>query len=124
MNAFRILADMLHLVAILLLLYRVRRAKDVRGLSLKSQILYLTVFVARYLDLFFSFVSLYNTLMKCFFIASSAYTVFLIIVQYKSSYDTEHDFLRKDMLDLTYLIGPCFLLSLVWNLAFTPTEIL
>ena len=34
------------------------------GISGKSQILFLCVFVSRYLDLFTSFISLYNTTMK------------------------------------------------------------
>lgn len=35
-----------------------------QGISGKSQILFLCVFAARYLDLFTSFISLYNTTMK------------------------------------------------------------
>jgi hypothetical protein len=35
---------------------------------MKTMELYLLVFVTRYLDLFFSFVSYYNTLMKVFFL--------------------------------------------------------
>jgi ER lumen protein retaining receptor len=36
-----------------------------------TQELYLLVFVTRYLDLFYSFISLYNTSMKLIFIGSS-----------------------------------------------------
>ena len=36
------------------------------------------MYVTRYLDLFWSFVSVYNTLAKIFFISATAYTVYLI----------------------------------------------
>lgn len=51
------------------------------GLSLKTQALYLLVFVTRYLQ--FSWVSIYNTLMKVFFIVSSCYIIYLIVVQFR-----------------------------------------
>lgn len=41
------------------------------------------MFVARYLDLFFRYISLYNTIMKLFFIASSCYILFLMNVKYR-----------------------------------------
>ena len=47
------------------------------GISGKSQILFLVVYVARYLDLVTSFVSLYNSLMKVLFIGASCATIFL-----------------------------------------------
>lgn len=53
------------------------------GLSFKTQALYVTVFLTRYLDLFYDFVSLYNTLMKIFFITSSCYVLYLMKVQYR-----------------------------------------
>lgn len=39
------------------------------GISLKTQELYLVVFIARYLDLFTNFHSLYNSVMKVFYLA-------------------------------------------------------
>lgn len=64
MNLIRLVADVLHLVAIAALLYKVHRSKNAAGLSLKTQALYLAVFCCRYMDLFFYFISLYNTVMK------------------------------------------------------------
>lgn len=61
------------------------------GLSFKTQALYVTVFVARYLDLFYDFVSLYNTLMKIFFIASTCYVLYLMKVQYRCVIPTVFD---------------------------------
>jgi hypothetical protein len=53
------------------------------GLSFKTQALYAAVFVTRYLDLFWSYISLYNTLMKIFFIASSVYVLFLMRTKFR-----------------------------------------
>lgn len=60
----------------------------VQGISFKTQALYVGVFVARYLDLFTGdFVSIYNTVMKLFFIGSSGYILYLMKVRYKCVYD-------------------------------------
>ena len=54
------------------------------GISFKTQALYVAVFVTRYLDLFFGeWVSLYNTLMKLFFIGSSGYILYLMKFKYR-----------------------------------------
>jgi len=53
------------------------------GLSFKTQALYVVVFVTRYLDLFYRWVSLYNSAMKLFFIASSCYILFLMKFKYR-----------------------------------------
>ena len=41
------------------------------------------MFIARYLDLFWDWVSLYNFVMKIFFIASSSYILYLMKVKYR-----------------------------------------
>ena len=97
---------MLHLGAILLLLYRVKKARNCIGkfswisrqglgsekaklvarvsnhihigLSCKTQEMYLLVFCIRYMDLFMYFVSMYNTCMKIFFISSTAFIIYLM----------------------------------------------
>ena len=48
------------------------------GLSCKTQEIYLIVFCMRYIDLFMYYISLYNTLMKIFFISSSALIIYLM----------------------------------------------
>ena len=55
------------------------------GISFKTQALYVAVFVTRYLDLFFRYVSLYNSVMKLFFIASSCYILYLMKYKYRSA---------------------------------------
>ena len=56
------------------------------GLSCKTQEIYLLVFCMRYIDLFMYFISLYNTLMKVFFISSTAFIVYMM--RYKKPYCT------------------------------------
>ena len=53
------------------------------GISFKTQALYVTVFVSRYLDIFFTWVSLYNFIMKLFFISSSVYILYLMKVRFR-----------------------------------------
>ena len=45
--------------------------------------LYVVVFVTRYLDLLWSWVSLYNFTMKLFFIGSSCYILYLMKVKFR-----------------------------------------
>ncbi|EEB96742.1 hypothetical protein MPER_04073, partial [Moniliophthora perniciosa FA553] len=47
-------------------------------ISFKTQALYVAVFVARYPDLLYRYVSLYNSLMKVFFVGSSCYILYLM----------------------------------------------
>jgi hypothetical protein len=53
------------------------------GISFKTQALYVTVFVSRYLDLFTTWISLYNFVMKIFFIGSSIYTLYLMKFRFR-----------------------------------------
>ena len=130
MNIFRLVADMLHLAAMAILIYRIRKSRNCIGksntfnqhllshnhqvsmvytflkyiitsrsikfltdisifpigLSCKTQEIYLIVFCMRYADLFMYYVSLYNTLMKIFFISATAFIIFMI--RFKKPYCT------------------------------------
>ncbi|KAI9027767.1 ER lumen protein retaining receptor-domain-containing protein [Hyaloraphidium curvatum] len=119
MNIFRLVADLMHLASIVILLLKIDKTKSAAGISFKSQCLYLLVFLTRYLDLFTSFISVYNTVMKIFFIATAAYVVYLMWFKYKTTWDPSLDTFRVE-----YLLAPCALLSLVANYKFTPLEIL
>ncbi|CDZ96649.1 er lumen protein retaining receptor [Phaffia rhodozyma] len=121
MNIFRLLGDLSHLASIFVLLHKIQTTRSCRGISFKTQLLYVIVFVTRYLDLlsFSSHVSLYNTLMKLFFIGSSVYTLCLMKLRFKPTSDMGLDTFR-----LEYLILPCFVLSLLITYAWSPTEIL
>ena len=119
MNIFRLLGDVSHLVAIVILLLKIWKTRSCAGISGKSQALFLAVFVSRYLDLLTNFVSVYNTVMKIFFIASAAGTVYLMFVKFKATYDGNHDTFRVE-----FLLGPVALLALVLNHEFSVMEVL
>ena len=83
MNIYRLVGDLSHLAAINLLIARIWIRRNCTGVSGKTQLLSLMVFVTRYLDLFTNYISPYNTLMKIFFILSTAFIVFSIFVKFR-----------------------------------------
>ncbi|OCB90287.1 ER lumen protein retaining receptor [Sanghuangporus baumii] len=114
------------------------------GISFKTQALYVVVFITRYLDLFFGeYVSLYNTTMKLFFIGSSCYILYLMKFRFsplvmalkfllrrvpppshpRSSIRPTHD-PSIDTFRIEFLLGPSFLLSLLFNYKFSFVEVL
>mmetsp|Transcript_9000 Transcript_9000/g.18066 ORF Transcript_9000/g.18066 Transcript_9000/m.18066 type:complete len:276 (-) Transcript_9000:1565-2392(-) len=64
------------------------------GISLRTHELYLLVFCCRYLDLFTTFYSLYNSLLKVFFIATSVASIWAIREWTRSTYDATLDTFR------------------------------
>jgi len=119
MNIFRLLGDVSHLLAIIILLLKIWKTRSCAGISGKSQALFLIVFISRYLDLVTNFVSVYNTVMKVFFIVSAAGTVYLMFIKFKATYDGNHDTFRVE-----FLLGPVAILALVLNHEFSVMEIL
>jgi len=119
MNIFRLLGDLSHLLAIIILLLKIWKTRSCAGISGKSQVLFLIVFVSRYLDLVTNFVSVYNTVMKIFFIASAAGTVYLMFIKFKATYDGNHDTFRVE-----FLLAPVAILALVLNHEFSVMEVL
>ncbi|TMX01167.1 ER lumen protein-retaining receptor A isoform X1 [Solanum lycopersicum] len=120
MNIFRLAGDMTHLISVLVLLLKIYATKSCSGISLKTQELYAIVFVARYLDLFTDFISLYNTVMKLVFIGSSLAIVWCMRYHrvVRRSYDRELDTFRYWI-----LLGACFVLALVLHEKFTLQEV-
>ncbi|CAL5323503.1 unnamed protein product [Camellia sinensis] len=121
MNAFRLAGDMTHLLSIIVLLLKIRTMKSCAGISLKTQELYVIVFVTRYLDLFTRYVSFYNTVMKLVFIGTS-----IAIVWYmrhhkvvKQTYNNDQDTFRH-----YFLVLPCFVLALLIHPVFNVMEVL
>ncbi|KIM30479.1 hypothetical protein M408DRAFT_328062 [Serendipita vermifera MAFF 305830] len=120
MNIFRLFGDLAHLASIFILLHKVQTSRSCRGISFKTQALYVAVFMTRYLDLFLgTWVSFYNTLMKLFFIGSSCYILYLIRFQFRTTYDPNLDTFRVE-----YLLVPSFILGLIFNYEFTLTEVM
>ncbi|XP_039753999.1 ER lumen protein-retaining receptor [Pararge aegeria] len=119
MNIFRLLADLSHLLAIIILLLKIWKTRSCAGISGKSQILFSVVYTARYLDLLTAYVSAYNTIMKIVFIAASYATVYLMYVKFKATYDHNHDTFR-----IEFLLIPTLILALLINREFTALEVL
>lgn len=120
MNAFRLAGDMTHLLSIVLLLLKIRTTKSCAGISLKTQELYAVVFVSRYLDLFTSYISLYNSLMKVVFLGTSIAIVWYMRYHkvVKQTYDRDHDTFKH-----FFLVIPCFVLALFVHRMFTVIEV-
>ncbi|XP_013625217.1 PREDICTED: ER lumen protein-retaining receptor B-like [Brassica oleracea var. oleracea] len=121
MNIFRLAADMTHLACVLVLLLKIHTIKSCAGVSLKTQELYAIVFATRYLDIFTSFVSVYNTFMKLVFLGSS-FSIVWYMRYHKAvqrTYDREQDTFRH-----WFLVLPCLLLALLIHEKFTFLEVL
>jgi ER lumen protein retaining receptor len=119
MNLFRGLGDFFHVLAIVLLLMKIWKSKSAAGISGKSQVLFTLVYITRYLDVFVSFISWYNTLMKLLFVTASCTTVYLIFHKFKATYDGNHDTCK-----VQFLVPPCIIMALVCNYEFTFLEIM
>ncbi|WVZ52117.1 hypothetical protein U9M48_003207 [Paspalum notatum var. saurae] len=139
MNVFRLAGDMTHLLSVVVLLLKIHTIKSCAGdalllplsaplgmgsglgISLKTQEIYALVFAARYLDLFVHFVSLYNTIMKLVFLASS-FSIVWYMRRHKivrRTYDKDHDTFRHH-----FLVLPCLILALLINERFTFREVM
>ncbi|KAI8388085.1 ER lumen protein retaining receptor [Radiomyces spectabilis] len=119
MNIFRLVADLMHLASIFILLLKIRSTRSCVGISFKSQLLYAIVYLTRYLDLVTKWVSLYNTCMKVFFIASSLYVIYLMRFKFKATYDASLDTFRVE-----YLLGVAAILGVAFTYHYTVMEIL
>jgi ER lumen protein retaining receptor len=118
MNIFRLFGDLSHVLAIILLLAKIWKTRSCAGISGKSQILFATVYATRYLDLFTSFVSLYNSFMKVLFLVASFATLYLIYNKFKATYNRNNDTFR-----IEFLLVPAIALSLLINHEFAFLEI-
>ena len=118
MNVPRAIGDSSHVLAILLLIWKIFRSKSCAGISGRTQILYFIVFCTRYLDIFTHFISYYNTVMKAFFIITSLVTLILIYVKFKDTQE-KHDNFRIES-----LLIPTFVLAMLINHEFSALEVL
>ncbi|KAK4256181.1 hypothetical protein QN277_009079 [Acacia crassicarpa] len=121
MNLFRLAGDFTHLLSIVVLLLKIRTTKSCAGISLKTQELYVIVFITRYLDLFTKYYSIYNIVMKLIFIGSSIGIVWYMRYHkvVKQTYNKDQDAFRH-----YFLVLACFLLAILVPLEFTVIEVL
>ncbi|XP_078467073.1 ER lumen protein-retaining receptor 2 isoform X2 [Lampetra planeri] len=119
MNVFRLTGDLSHLLAIIILLIKIWKTRSCAGISGKSQILFALVFTTRYLDLFTTFISIYNTSMKVVYMACAYATLWMIYHKFKATYDGNNDTFRVE-----FLVVPIGGLSVLVNHDFSLLEIL
>eukprot|EP00557_Chaetoceros_sp_GSL56_P003243 CAMPEP_0176498372 /NCGR_PEP_ID=MMETSP0200_2-20121128/12281_1 /TAXON_ID=947934 /ORGANISM="Chaetoceros sp., Strain GSL56" /LENGTH=176 /DNA_ID=CAMNT_0017896565 /DNA_START=150 /DNA_END=677 /DNA_ORIENTATION=- len=114
MNIFRLAGDMSHVFSIIVLLLRLRVVKNAAGISVRTHELYLLVFVTRYLDLFTTFYSLYNSFMKVLYIFTTALVIYTIKVKepIASTYDRAQD----SFLHWKFGVAPCFIIASITQL--------
>lgn len=123
LNVFRFAGDLFHVVSILLLLLRLRVTKNANGISIKTQEIYLLVFVTRYLDLFTTFYSLYNTLMKILYLGTTSYIIYM--VRYMEPFKTQYEISHDSFLHWKFAVAPCAVVALITNIyqGFNPIEV-
>lgn len=91
------------------------------GISFKSQFLYLIVYLSRYIDLLWTFYdpnALYNTVFKIVFISTSAYTVYLMLNDFKPTHDP-----NLDTFKVQYLLAFSTVLAVLFPYKYTLTEV-
>mmetsp|Transcript_30878 Transcript_30878/g.78069 ORF Transcript_30878/g.78069 Transcript_30878/m.78069 type:complete len:218 (+) Transcript_30878:105-758(+) len=122
MNIFRLCGDMLHLVSIMLLTFKLQRSKSCVGVSCRMQEMYAMVFCFRYLDLFWVYISLYNSVMKIIFVTTTIQLVYMM--RFKTpicqTYERTNDSFQYEL----YLLAPCALLGLLICEEYTIPDIL
>ncbi|AET41018.1 Erd2p Ecym_7170 [Eremothecium cymbalariae DBVPG len=122
-NIFRLGGDLSHLASILILINTITKTKSVDGISLKTQVLYVLVFITRYIDLFTKWYSFYNTMMKIFFITSSIYVVFVIKQSKRTNPVGFQNMITRDTFKIRFLIGFAALMALLFHRKFSIVEL-
>lgn len=109
-NVFRLAGDLLHVISIILLWTKMQSTRSCAGISLKSQMLYMLVYVSRYLDLLhftsFELAHFYNFIMKCLFLASQGAVIYYMMYRFRSTYIAKLDTVRVE-----FIIVPCLVLA-------------
>ncbi|KAI9884886.1 MAG: hypothetical protein M1823_003327 [Watsoniomyces obsoletus] len=127
MNVFRVLGDVSHTLSKCILIWAIHWNKSAEGVSLITQVLYAFVFVARYVDLFWtapgsqeesspghagssghtSALSWWNFVLKIFYITSSFYIILLMMKVYPRTREREKAWRYGSMcFGAAMLLGP------------------
>ncbi|WPH01479.1 endoplasmic reticulum retention receptor [Acrodontium crateriforme] len=89
LNPIQVTADMSHVASKCILIWAIHRNKSAEGVSLLTQLLYILVFFNRYIDIFWSKFD-YLYFFKIFYIASSAYIVFIMMRVFARTREKEY----------------------------------
>ena len=99
LKIFRFVGDALMIISRLFLMQKIKSSASVSGLSLKTNFLYLIVYLLRYVDLFWvkytkpvgyrtvvNWLNVYNSCFKVFLISFQLLMCYLIAIKYRKSY--------------------------------------
>jgi len=122
LNFYRAAGDLLHLISICLLIWKINKVKSCVGVSCKMQEMYLIVFCSRYLNMFWVEAPVYNTVMKVIYMASTSYLIYVMRKKQPicATYDPKADSLNY----LLYCVPPCALLAILTTKNYNPVIIL
>lgn len=81
MDIFQFIGDLLHLLAIIMLLFKIIDNRNVNGISYKTQEIYAVVFITRYIDVFLGWKALYLFIMKFVFTGVTIYICYLFLLR-------------------------------------------
>eukprot|EP01066_Platyproteum_vivax_P004393 Platyproteum_vivax@DN1563_c0_g1_i1.p1 len=122
MNIFRLCGDMIHMISIILLLFKLNKSKSCIGISCKMQECYAIVFCLRYIDLLYSFISVYNTVMKVFFLVSTFYLIYLM--RFKPPISQTYDSKADSFPYYLYVLPPVAILGILTTEEYTILEVM
>lgn len=118
-NIFRYTADFSHVLSILVLIYRMIGRKSCAGVSLKTRVIYLIVFLCRYVNSGFFAPPMYNLIFKTFYICSTSLVIVLMLTKFRRTYDKRHD-----SFSMIILVVMCVPLALVSTRNYSVGEVL
>src|SRR3569623_674594 len=79
------------------------------GISVRTHELFLLVFITRYLDLFTTFYSVYNSVMKIVYIVTTASIIYTI--KYQEPIKTTYDKAQDSFLHWKFAVAPCSVIA-------------
>ena len=131
-NLYREVADILHIVGTLILILVILKNGHCKGISYKTQLCWMLVFVSRYLDLSSNMTNyqssrdwhvLYLVLFKITYIGCQAVILFCFYHFNKTSPGSVYE-AHKDTFNLYFVLAPCIVLSCLTPNYWSAMEIL
>mmetsp|Transcript_20153 Transcript_20153/g.56127 ORF Transcript_20153/g.56127 Transcript_20153/m.56127 type:complete len:291 (-) Transcript_20153:942-1814(-) len=112
MNVYRGLGDLSRMVGTIIFFLMAWKG-NTSAISRKSQELYLMVSITRYLDLFYTFYSMYNALMKILYISLGAATVACLYFKEPgcSTYNAAQDSVQHWL----HIVVPCIFIAVAYK---------
>ena len=109
MDDFKYLADLMHLLAFVILIWNMISKANCRGISYRTQELFLVIFLVRYSDMLIFPQRTWNMLLKFAFIILTAWSMYLI--KYQKPISVTYDALMDTFPHRTFLIPACLVVS-------------